>query len=76
VFIPGLLGGTKPGAGRIGKQIADECMEQLKCVPFSLLGSSFCLLLLFAYNKILDLYQNTCFTVGLVPVMLNGFPFY
>ena len=32
VFIPGLLGGIKPGAGRIGKQIADECMEQLKWV--------------------------------------------
>ncbi|XP_070198834.1 basic helix-loop-helix ARNT-like protein 1 [Littorina saxatilis] len=33
VFIPGLLGGIKPGAGRIGKQIAEECLEQLNKTP-------------------------------------------
>ncbi|KAK7491483.1 hypothetical protein BaRGS_00017312, partial [Batillaria attramentaria] len=40
MFIPGLLGGTKPGAGRIGKQIADECMEQLNKPPLAPADSS------------------------------------
>ncbi|XP_076450017.1 protein cycle-like [Babylonia areolata] len=36
----GLLGGTKPGAGRIGKQIAEECMEQLSKTPQAMADSS------------------------------------
>ncbi|KAL8601956.1 hypothetical protein ACOMHN_008448 [Nucella lapillus] len=40
VSIPGLLGGTRPGAGRIGKQIAEECMEQLSKTPQSAADSS------------------------------------
>nr|KAI8760252.1 aryl hydrocarbon receptor nuclear translocator-like protein 1 [Biomphalaria glabrata] len=38
--IPGILGGTLPGAGRIGKQIADECMEQLSKTPVTPADSS------------------------------------
>ncbi|XP_025086091.1 protein cycle-like isoform X1 [Pomacea canaliculata] len=40
VFIPGLLGGTRPGAGRIGKHIAEECMEQLNKTPLGSADSS------------------------------------
>ncbi|XP_076471328.1 protein cycle-like [Babylonia areolata] len=40
MFIPGLLGGTRPGAGRIGKQIAEECMEQLSKTPQGVADSS------------------------------------
>ncbi|XP_005112833.2 aryl hydrocarbon receptor nuclear translocator-like protein 1 [Aplysia californica] len=35
VPIPGMPGGTLAGAGRIGKQIADECMEQISKNPAS-----------------------------------------
>ncbi|XP_059142173.1 basic helix-loop-helix ARNT-like protein 1 [Physella acuta] len=38
--IPGILGGTLAGAGRIGKQIADECMEQLNKTPSAHADSS------------------------------------
>ena len=34
LMVPGLPGGTKPGAGRIGRQIADEMLESSRLVIF------------------------------------------
>ena len=34
LMIPGLPGGTKPGAGRIGRQIADEMLESSRSVSY------------------------------------------